>query len=93
MASLASATAWLSAKSTPWNVGGTLGFCLRKDSDSGVGIVKVSCFSTVEFEGFEEEGEVGGGRQKRRASRSSFFNTINLLNHWLRQPEGGDVFR
>lgn len=40
--SLASATAWLSLKSTPWNVGGTLGFWRRKDSDSGVVVIVIS---------------------------------------------------
>ena len=39
IASLASATAWLSEKSTPSNVGGTLGFLAKKSSDSGVGIL------------------------------------------------------
>ena len=39
IASLASVTLWLSRKSTPEKVGGTVGFLARKASDSGVGIV------------------------------------------------------
>ena len=41
MASLASATAALSVKSTPVKVGGTLGFLAKKASDSGVGMMGV----------------------------------------------------
>lgn len=40
IASLAFATASLSVKSTPWNVGGTFGFFARNASDSGVGMME-----------------------------------------------------